>query len=69
MDFSTEMRRLREGRGLSQCELATLADLDQASVSDYERGEHVPTFDTALRIFRALKVRRVDLTAGRLVAR
>jgi transcriptional regulator with XRE-family HTH domain len=50
------LRRLREARGLSQVELAKLADIRQATISDLESGKSRGiTFDVLERIAVALK--------------
>lgn len=54
--FSTVLRRLREGRGLSLREVSQLSGLDHAYVHRLETGEKEAPSDEALaRLFRALK--------------
>lgn len=56
------IKKLREERGITQVELAKMCGVQQATISDIERG-HVksPSVDTAQRIARALGVRVEDL--------
>lgn len=55
--FGLRLAELRRARGLTQEELAKLADLSQAYVSDLEQGHrrHTPSVDVAHRLAKALK--------------
>lgn len=52
---------MRRERGLSQEELADLADLHRTYIGSVERGERNVSIDSMERIARALKVELVDL--------
>jgi putative transcriptional regulator len=50
--------RLREARahaGLTQTELARLAGVRQPHIARWERGDHLPRVDSAIRVAAALK--------------
>jgi transcriptional regulator with XRE-family HTH domain len=57
--LAANVRQLRQDAGLSQRELAAAAGVRQALVSDIERGEANPTFESLVKIADTL---RVDLT-------
>ena len=50
------MRARRKELGISQEDLAILADISQTMVSQYETGKVIPRVVTAKRIAKALKV-------------
>jgi transcriptional regulator with XRE-family HTH domain len=52
----TELRSLREARGLSQAALAEAAGVSRQLVGAVESGRHAPAVDAALRLARALGV-------------
>jgi DNA-binding XRE family transcriptional regulator len=54
--FPTEVRKLREKLGLTQQQLANIAELTVTAVAMLERGERVPNLDTAARLCWALDV-------------
>jgi transcriptional regulator with XRE-family HTH domain len=54
--LGSRIRSLRRQRQLSQEELAALAHIDRAYMSDIERGQHNIGVLHAARIARALKV-------------
>ena len=55
MEFSTELRRRREDAGLTQAQLAALADTSQSRLSSYESGAMVPNPQTQARLLAAAK--------------
>jgi transcriptional regulator with XRE-family HTH domain len=69
--MGAELRKLREGAGLTQEQLSLRADLSRPHVSQLERDLKSPTVDTLFRICDALDasaadvVRRVDATRKR----
>jgi transcriptional regulator with XRE-family HTH domain len=54
--FGQILRDCRDKAGVSQEELAGLADIDRTYVSLLERGLRQPTLDTLFRLSRALGV-------------
>ena len=54
--FPTELRKLRAELGLTQQQLADLAELTVTAVAMIERGERAPNLDTAARLCWALDV-------------
>jgi transcriptional regulator with XRE-family HTH domain len=55
--FGERLRRMRDGQGLRQRELAQRAEMDSAQVSRYERGViREPSADVLARLARALNV-------------
>ncbi|HEY4941944.1 MAG TPA: helix-turn-helix transcriptional regulator [Rhizomicrobium sp.] len=55
------VRRLREGLGASQEEVAFKAGLNRAYLSDVERGERNPTVRVVGRLAKALAVEPMEL--------
>lgn len=63
MELSVYARRLKQARlraGISQEKLGVLANINEfsasARVNQYERGKHMPDFNTAERLAKALNV-------------
>ncbi|MBI3661694.1 MAG: helix-turn-helix transcriptional regulator [Acidobacteria bacterium] len=54
--FGTELRKLRETRGLTQEELAERAGVHRTYVSLLERNKKSPTLDVLFRVCRALRI-------------
>jgi transcriptional regulator with XRE-family HTH domain len=52
--FGQVLRELRQGRGISQEDLALSADVDRTFVSQMERGIRQPTITTLVKLARAL---------------
>lgn len=50
---------LRERRGLSQRQLAAMAGMAQPALARLERGAHLPSFSTLIRLLKALNVEAV----------
>jgi transcriptional regulator with XRE-family HTH domain len=63
-DFGTRLRALRESKGLTQVQLADLADMSSNAVAMLERGERRPSWDTVLALCRVLKVQCTAFTEG-----
>lgn len=59
--FATNLRRSRQATGLSQEELAHLADIDRTYVSSLERAVYSPTIEVLDKLARALGVQPEDL--------
>jgi ribosome-binding protein aMBF1 (putative translation factor) len=55
------LRRIREGKGISQRELARLADIHPTQISWIETGRHVPGVDMIDKLARALNVEVSEL--------
>lgn len=55
---------IRKKRGLTQSDLALLADLDMNSIARYERGEVQPSAQKAIAIAKALNVNVTELFNG-----
>ncbi|WP_082801556.1 helix-turn-helix transcriptional regulator [Herbidospora cretacea] len=53
-ELGKAVRRLREGYGWSQAELAAAADMTQSAVARFEAGGTVPTLPVLERLARAL---------------
>lgn len=53
--FGATVRRLREDAGLSQEDLAELADVHRTYIGGIERGERNPTLTTIEKLAAALK--------------
>lgn len=54
------LRRVREAKGMSMNQVASLAGLDQVAISRIEKGERSPTLRTLLKIADALEVTLSD---------
>lgn len=64
-DFGSRLRQLREQRGLSQREFAEMAAIDVMVANRYERGIHLPSVDSALKIARFFQMTVDELLTGR----
>lgn len=62
--FPERLRAAREGRKLSQSELAQRAGLQPSAVSHFEAGRRAPSFDNLKRLANALDV-TTDYLLGR----
>lgn len=61
--FGVTVRRLRQGRGWTQEQLADAAGLTTTYVGQVERGVKVPSLTVVLRLARGLAVTPTDLLA------
>ena len=61
--FARNLRRLREGIGLSQEELAFLGEIDRTYIMSLERLEYCPSLDMVEKLARALNVDALELLA------
>jgi transcriptional regulator with XRE-family HTH domain len=62
--FGANLRRVREGAGMSQEALAHEASLDRAAISIIERGARAANLRTILKLARALRVAPSSLLEG-----
>jgi transcriptional regulator with XRE-family HTH domain len=62
--FGVNLRRARDGAGMSQEALAQEAKLDRAAISIIERGTRAANLRTILKLARALKVPPASLLEG-----
>jgi GTP pyrophosphokinase len=56
MSIGTNIKRLREIKGLTQEQLAEQLDVTFQAVSSWERDEYRPEFDTFLKLTKILDV-------------
>ena len=61
--WAERVRTRRQELGLTQFQVATAAGLQQATVSQIERGEHAGSDETRIALARALKTEVADLFA------
>src|SRR5579859_889638 len=61
MDLGEVIRQRRTEQGMSQAELARLAEIDARQIRRYEAGEQQPLFSVAVAIARALEIPIADL--------
>ncbi|WP_457581103.1 helix-turn-helix domain-containing protein [Ensifer canadensis] len=59
--FARNLRLARQEKGLSQEELAHLADIDRTYVSSLERCVYSPSIEVLDRLAKALNVEAADL--------
>jgi transcriptional regulator with XRE-family HTH domain len=59
--FGEVLRELRLERGLTQDQLAELADTERSHISSLERAEKGPSLTTILTLARALDISAADL--------
>ena len=63
-EFGVRLTRAREQRKLTISELARLMGVDYMQISRYEKGQSLPSLDTAVRLARVLKVSLDQLATG-----
>ena len=61
--FAEVLRQQREAQGFSQENLALAVGLDRTFISLLERGRRKPSYDTLVRISRALDMKPEDFVA------
>lgn len=64
MAFAENLKRNREKRGLSQSELAKIADISQPTIVKYEKGIKVPNVITAVALAEKLGTTCEELVKG-----
>ena len=65
MTFAQRLITLREQKGLTQEELATLVNIKQPSYNAYERGKSLPSKNTQIMLAKVLKVTVDELMNGK----
>lgn len=61
--FAANLRRARRAAGVSQEELAAMADIDRTYVSSLERANYAASVDVIERIAQVLNIEPSDLLA------
>jgi transcriptional regulator with XRE-family HTH domain len=61
MDIGKKIKRIRESRGISQEELASLVDMHRNHIGRIERGESNPKFTTVYDIAKALNINEKEI--------
>lgn len=56
MNIGENIKKYRIKRGLSQAELAELANISRVAIGNYERGERTPNTEIASKIAKALDI-------------
>lgn len=59
-EIGARIKRIRESKGLAQEAFASIADISQGQLCNYERGEHYPALPVLDRICRAGGLRMSD---------
>ena len=65
MQIATNIKTLREQKGISQEELAKLSGLSRSAIAKIETGWQFPSFESGLRIARALDTTCEELAYGK----
>lgn len=65
-NVATNVRRLRQAAGMTQAQLASAADVADATISRIERGRLVPSVELAQRLAKALDLGVDDLVGPTL---
>jgi transcriptional regulator with XRE-family HTH domain len=63
-EFGVRLARAREQRGLSVTQLKQRMGVDYMQISRYEKGQSLPSFDTAIRLANALEISLDLLVTG-----
>jgi transcriptional regulator with XRE-family HTH domain len=63
-EFGVRLTRYRERQNLSISELARRVDVDYMQVSRYEKGQSLPSFETAIGLAQVLEVSLDELATG-----
>jgi len=65
IEFGKRLREARERKGLTQLELAKLANLGESTISFYELGRREPNYDILIRLAEILEVSPNYLLTGK----
>ena len=60
--FAGRLKELREGKGLTQPQLAERAGMTKAGIADLEQGRRKPSWETVLALAKALGVSCEEFT-------
>jgi transcriptional regulator with XRE-family HTH domain len=63
-EFGVRITRFREGLKLSITQLASLSGVDYMQISRYEKGQGLPSLETAIRLAKVLQVSLDELATG-----
>ena len=66
-NFGNFLCMLREGKGLTQCDIATMLGVTPAAVSKWENGSSKPRVEVLFRLAQILGVRAEELMAGHYI--
>ncbi len=59
--IGNSVKKYRAQKGITQAELAEMVGIARVSILSIEKGHHIPTIDTALRLGKALGTSLEDL--------
>lgn len=59
--IGSNIRRLRNEKGLSQIDLSAISEIEQSNIAQFENGKGNPTLKTLYRIAVALEVKLATL--------
>ena len=59
--FSTNLKYLREQKGLSQNKLGNMIGVNQTTIARWEDDNRIPTIDNAIDVAEALNINLIDL--------
>lgn len=59
--LKNNIKKIRSNKNVTQKELAQKSKIGQSTISEIEKGTHIPRVDTAIRLARALEVTVEDL--------
>jgi transcriptional regulator with XRE-family HTH domain len=62
--MGARLKRVREGAGMSQSQLAAAAGVPIGTLRNWEQDRRVPLLDTAARVAKALRVSLDELAGG-----
>lgn len=63
-EFGVRVTQFRERRQVSITQLANLLGVDYMQISRYEKGQTLPSLDTAVRLAKALEISLDELVTG-----
>lgn len=64
MAFAENLKAFREGKSLSQAELAEMTDVSQPMIAQYEKSRKLPTIIVGVNLARALNTTVEELVNG-----